>query len=157
MTRTAFAITIPLLLAAIFAVLGGYLIGMSFQGEGCRFARVGADMWSAASEILTAQAVFGGLFALLIAALVNVLTLRFRHLGTASSLPRWLGLSAGIAFVAATIMFVINQGFCVRSGALALAATGFGALAALALVTAVVAALAGFMQGLSAGPANPPD
>lgn len=152
MSRAAFAITVPVLVAAILALLGGYLIGLSFQGEGCRFARTGDAVWSASADLLLAQAVFGGLLALLVAMFVKVLTQRFQTLGSSPGIARWIVIFAAVAFGAATIMLVINQGLCSRSGALAMTATVFGGVAAVSALAAAAAAVMGFVQGLSAGP-----
>jgi hypothetical protein len=155
MSRAAFAITVPLLIATILALLGGYLIGLSFQGEGCRFARTGDAVWSATADLLLAQAVFGGLLALLIALFVKVLMQRFQTLGIASGFARWIVIFAAAAFGSATIMLVINQGLCSRSGPLAMTATVFGGLAGLSALAAAASAIMAFVQGLSAGPDKP--
>ncbi len=156
MSRAAFAITVPLIFAALVAVLGGYMIGLSFQGEGCRFARTSDMIWSAASDILLAQAVFGGLLALLVAALINIQTLRFKSLEAAPAAPRWIGIFAAIAFAAATVMLMIDQGLCSRSGALALIAAVSGGIAGLGTLAAAITAVVGFVRGLGGGPGKPP-
>ena len=155
MSRAAFAITVPLLIAIILAILGGYLVGLSFQGEGCRFGRTSAAVWSAVGDLLLAHAVFGGLLALLVALFVKVLTQRFQTLGVSSGLVQWIVIFAVVAYGAATIMLVIDQGLCSRSGPLAMTATVFGGVAALSVIAAVAAAVVAFVQGSSAGPDKP--
>ena len=152
MSRTSFAIAFPLILAVVVVLLGGYAIGMAFQGEGCRFARTGEAVWAAVKDLLIAQLVFGCLLALLVGMLVSVLRQRFQDLGLSLGVARWIVGLASVAFGSATLMVLILQGLCSRGGALAAVAGLSGVVSGVSVLTAFVLALWAFAQGLASGP-----
>jgi hypothetical protein len=153
MSRLAFAITVPLLLAAILAVLGGYMIGLGFAGEGCRFERPAVDrLWTAISDVMLAHAVLGGLVAVLVVVLRAILVQRFEALGQAVSLAHWLGRLAAIAFLVSSVWLLIEIGLCSRSGGLYLLAKICAGLTVATTCAAIGVALGAYLQGLARNP-----
>lgn len=76
MTRSAFAVAVPALLAAIVTFMIGYAIALGFQGEGCRFRASRAVEWSTVGETIMFQGVAMAILGALVLGLVRVLSKR---------------------------------------------------------------------------------
>ena len=152
MSRITFAVAVPVSLAVIVALLFGYAIGMGFQGEGCRIERADGGVWYAVKDVLIGQTVFGGLLALCVAVLVNVLRRRFQSIGLSQGIVRWIVVCASVAFAGVTIMAVISLGLCSRGGSLDAIAKVSRFIAGASTLAALVLTVWAFVRGLVAEP-----
>jgi uncharacterized membrane protein len=147
MSRPAFAVAVPALLAAIGAFLFGYAVALGFSGEGCRFRAGQPPAWSTVAETVIFQAVAMAILGALVLGLVRVLALRSPPSAGRDPWLRALVWSAVVAIALLTALVLIEQIGC-GTVAWRTVVSVLREATFLAAIVAAVLALANYVRGL---------
>jgi hypothetical protein len=112
MNRAAFAILIPLLVAALITVVGFDLIGLAFASEGCRNQSDAEGIVYAVREVLTVQILFFLVIWFIVFLIRKALTTRLALVNRAGLRPArhisWLLYTSFVALSLNAVFFMIS-------------------------------------------------